>query len=93
MVYPALWAYRTSINTSTSFSPFPLVHGVELILPIECEIPSLKLEIELLPDTSNLEECLIHQEHLDEKLQDASTTIEENKWRVKVQYDRSVCPR
>jgi hypothetical protein len=55
MLYPALWAYRTSVKTATEFSPFQLVHSVESILPVECEIPSLKLEVELLPDTSNLE--------------------------------------
>jgi hypothetical protein len=79
MLYPALWAYRTSVKTSTGFSPFQLVHGVESILPIECEIPSLKLEIELLPDTSDLEECLVHLECLDEQRRDASMTIEVNK--------------
>jgi transposase InsO family protein len=79
MLYPMLWAYRTSIKNSTDFSPFHLVHGVELILSIECEIPSLKLEINLLPDTSDLEERLVHLERLDEQCRDASTTIEANK--------------
>ena len=73
------------VKTATDFSPFQLVHGVELILPIECEICSLKLAIELLPNMTDLKECLIHLEHLDEKCQDASTTIEVNKRRVKVQ--------
>jgi hypothetical protein len=31
MLYPALWAYRTLVKTSTSFSPFQLVQGVESI--------------------------------------------------------------
>jgi hypothetical protein len=79
MLYPALWAYRTSIKNSTGFFPFQLVHGVELILPIECDIPSLILAITLLPDTSNIEQCLMHLESLDEQHQDASTTIEANK--------------
>jgi hypothetical protein len=65
---------------------------VESILPIECEIPSLKLAVELLPDTSDLERCLIHLESLDEQHRDAFTDIEANKKRVKVQYDKSVCP-
>ena len=79
MLYPALWAYRTLVNTSSNFSPFQLVHGMDSILPIECEIPSLKLEIELLLDTSDLEEHLEHLERLDEKCRDASMTIEANK--------------
>ena len=62
MLYPALWAYRTTIKTATSFSPYELVHGVESVLSVECEIPSLKLAIELLPDTSPLEEHLVHLE-------------------------------
>ena len=66
MLYPALWAYRTVVKTSTDFSPYQLVDGVESVLPVECEIPSLKLSIELLPDTSPLEERLVHLEQLDE---------------------------
>ena len=66
MLYPALWAYRTAVKTATSFSPYQLVHGVGSILLVECEIPSLNLDVELLPDTSPLEECLVHLEQLDE---------------------------
>ena len=68
MLYPALWAYRTTVNTATGFSPFQLVRGVESVLPVECEIPSLNLAIELLPDTSPLEEHLVHLEQLDESV-------------------------
>ena len=66
MRYPALWAYRTSVKTATGFTLFQLVYGLESIFPIECDIPSLKLAVELLPDTSSLEERLLHLEHLDE---------------------------
>ena len=69
------------------------MHGVESILPVECEIPSLKLAIELLPETSALEEHLVHLEQLDEQRQDALVALEVNKRRVKVQYDKSVHPR
>jgi hypothetical protein len=34
---------------------------------IECEIPSIILEVKLLTDTSDLEECLIHLERLYEQ--------------------------
>jgi hypothetical protein len=66
MLYSALWAYRTSIKTTTGFSPFQLVYGLEAVFPIECQIPSLKLAVQLLLDTSPLEERLVHLEHLDE---------------------------
>ena len=62
MLYPALWAYITMVKTATGFSPYQLVHGVESVLPVECEMPSLKLDIEILPDTSTLEELLVHLE-------------------------------
>ena len=79
MLYPALWAYRTSVKTATGFTPFQLVYGLESIFPIECEIPSLKLAIELLPDTSSLEERLLHLEHLDEQRRDATKMNEAHK--------------
>jgi hypothetical protein len=66
MLYSTLWAYRTSVKTATGFSPFQLVYGLEVVLPIECQIPSLKLAVQLLPDTSPLEEWLVHLQQLDE---------------------------
>ena len=81
------------VKTATGFSPYQLVHGVESILPAECEIPSLNLAMELLPDTSPLEERLVHLEQLDEQRRDALVALEVNKHHVKVQYDKSVCPR
>jgi hypothetical protein len=93
MLYPAFWAYRNSIKTSISFSPFQLVYSVGSILPIECEIPSLILVVKLLPKACDLKERLVHLESLDEKCRDASTTIEANKQVVKIQYDKSICPQ
>jgi len=43
MLFSALWAYRTTVKTSTGFTPFQLVYGLETMLPIECEIPSFPL--------------------------------------------------
>ncbi|KAK8345365.1 hypothetical protein V6Z12_A07G143200 [Gossypium hirsutum] len=37
----ALYAYRTSVRTSTGATPFSLVYGMKVIFPIEVEIPSL----------------------------------------------------
>ncbi|XP_052878030.1 uncharacterized protein LOC128284216 [Gossypium arboreum] len=46
----ALLAYRTSVRTSTGATPFSLVYGMEAILPIEVEIPSLRILTEIRLD-------------------------------------------
>ena len=93
MLFSALWAYRTTVKTSTGFSPFQLVYGLEAVLPIECEIPSLKLAVELLPDTSPEEERLLYLTRLDETRRNAALANEAHKKRVKVQFDKTVKPR
>ena len=35
-----LWAYRSSAKTTTSFSPFFLVYGIEAISPVELLVPT-----------------------------------------------------
>ena len=46
----ALHAYRTAVRTSTGATPFSLVYGTEAVLPIEVEIPSLRVLIEVKPE-------------------------------------------
>ncbi|GMI89758.1 hypothetical protein HRI_002645100 [Hibiscus trionum] len=46
----ALYAYRTSVRTSTGATPFSLVYGMEAVMPIEVEIPSLRVLSELKLD-------------------------------------------
>ena len=89
----ALWAYRTTAKTSTGFTPFQLVYGMEATLSIECEIPSLNLVVELLPNTTIDEERLLYLNKLDETRRDTSSANEAHKQRKKVQYDRIVQPR
>ena len=93
MLFPALWAYRTSVKTTTGFTPFQLVYGVETIFPIECEIPSLRIVVQLLPETSALEARLVELEHLDETCRDAAIVNEAHKHYVTLQYDKSIHPR
>jgi hypothetical protein len=93
MLYSALWAYRKSVRTATGFSPFQFVYGLEAVLPIEYQIPSLKLVVQLLPDTFPLEERLVHLEQLNEQRRDAALANEAHKHKVKCQYDRSVHPQ
>ena len=62
--YSALWAYRTSVRNATGFTPFQLVYDLEAILPVQCEISSLKLAIDLLPGTSEEEACFLELSNL-----------------------------
>ena len=56
----ALHGYRTSVRTSTGATPFSLVYGSEAVLPIEVEIPSLRVLME-----TKLEEAEWVQARLD----------------------------
>ena len=47
----------------------------------------------MLPDTTELEERLLHLERLDEQRKDALTTNQAHKNRVKSQYNKTVKPR
>ena len=66
MLFFALWAYQTSVKDATGFTPFKLVYGLEATLLIESEIPSLKLAVELIPNTTLIKERLLYLERLDE---------------------------
>jgi hypothetical protein len=86
-IFSALWAYRTLVKTTTGFTLFQLVYGVEAVLPIECEIPLLKLTVELLPHTSAEEERFLYLTKLDETRCDVSLINETYQKRMKSQYD------
>lgn len=42
----ALHGYRTSVRTSTRKTPVSLIYGMEFVLPIVVEIPSLRVIME-----------------------------------------------
>lgn len=41
----ANWAYRTTVRTPTQMTPYSLVFGGEAVLPLEMEIPSLRIAV------------------------------------------------
>ena len=91
-LFSTLWAYRTSVKISTGFTPFQLVYGLEVVLPIQCQIPSLKLTVELLPNTSTEEEKFLYLTNLDDTTRDVALANEAHKKRVKAHYDKSIQP-
>ncbi|KAL0295506.1 UNVERIFIED_CONTAM: hypothetical protein Sangu_2507700 [Sesamum angustifolium] len=64
----ALWAYRTTVRTPTQATPYALVYGVEAVLPLEQQIPSLRIAIQKgLTEEENARIRLEELEALDEK--------------------------
>ena len=59
--------------------PFQLIYGLEATLSIECEIPSLKLVVELFPNTTIGEEIFMYLNNLDETQHNASLANEAHK--------------
>ena len=92
-LFSALWAYWTSVKTATGFTPFQLVYGLEALLPIQCQIPSLQLAVELLPNTSAEEAIFLYLNNRDETCRDVALANEAHKKCVKVQYDKYIQPR
>ena len=90
-MYSALWAYRILVRNTIRFTPFQLVYVLEAILPIQSEISSLKLAIDLLPNTLE-EACLLNLIHLDETCHEAQLANEAHKRRIKAQYDKNIQP-
>jgi hypothetical protein len=90
----ALHAYRTAIRTSTGATPYSLVYGMEAVMPLEVEIPSLRVLME-----SELEEAKwaeIRYEQLNmisEKRLAAICHHQLYQNRIARAYDRKVRPR
>ncbi|XP_056169085.1 uncharacterized protein LOC130138612 [Syzygium oleosum] len=90
----ALMAYRTSIRTSTGATPFSLVYGMEAVLPVEVEIPSLRI----------LSQAELSEEEWTQQRYDQLNLIDENRLkalchgqcyqkRVAKPFNRKVRPR
>ena len=64
----ALWAYRTSVCIATRATPFSLVYGYEAIVPLELEIPSLRISLQGDISNEDARKARLQQlELLDEK--------------------------
>ena len=63
-----LWAYWTTFCTPTQATPYSLIYGVEAILPLKRQIPSLRIAIqEGLTEEENAKLRMQELEALDEK--------------------------
>ncbi|XP_015163276.1 uncharacterized protein [Solanum tuberosum] len=90
----ALWAYHTTFRSATQETPFSLVYGVEAVLPLEKQIPSLRIAIqEGLTTESNAQLRLAELEALDEKRLDEQQRLECYQARLPRAFNKKVRPR
>ena len=45
-LFESLWAYHVTVRTPTQATPFSLVYGSEAVLPLEVQLPSLRVAIQ-----------------------------------------------
>ncbi|KAG9453450.1 hypothetical protein H6P81_006354 [Aristolochia fimbriata] len=73
----ALWAYRTSFRTPTQSTPYSLVYGSEAVLPLDVQLPPLRIAVR---EGLTTEECaqlrLAELESLDEQRLEAQQRLE-----------------
>ena len=85
----ALWAYRTTFKVTTQATPFSLVYGLEVTLPIEFEVESLRVAVTFrLMDSQSLRNRLTTLEGLDERRRMSTQHIEVIQRRRKITFDK-----
>ncbi|KAJ6853187.1 uncharacterized protein M6B38_251600 [Iris pallida] len=86
-----LWAYRTTVRTTTGNTPFSLVYGSEAVLPLETQILSLRVAlIHQLTIDENHHRRLQELEALDKKRLLAQQRIELYQARISEVFNKKV---
>ncbi|KAL0446317.1 UNVERIFIED_CONTAM: hypothetical protein Slati_1759600 [Sesamum latifolium] len=87
----ALWTYRTTVRTPTQSTPYTLVYGVDAVLSLEQQIPSLRIAIqEGLTEKENARIWLKELEDLDEKRLEAQQRLECYQTRLSMAFNKKV---
>ncbi|XP_058746121.1 uncharacterized protein LOC131618991 [Vicia villosa] len=90
----ALHGYRTSVRTSTGATPFSLVYGMEAILPVEVEIPSLRVLTDVKLSEADWVQTRFDQLNLiDEKRLAAICHGQAYQKKMKRAFDKKIRPR
>ncbi|XP_061951794.1 uncharacterized protein LOC133674601 [Populus nigra] len=90
----ALHAYRTTVRTSTNATPYSLVYGMEAVMPLEIEIPSLRILKDAELDESEWARSRFEQLNLiDERRLAAICHHQLYQSRIAKAYNKKVKPR
>ena len=85
-----LWAYRTTAHRPTGISPFKLTYGMEVIVPTEIGMPTLRTD---LPEQSNAETMIKDLDKADELSEATTVRIASYHCKQANLYNRCVKPR
>jgi hypothetical protein len=89
-----LWAYQTSIRTSTGMIPYSLTYDMDAVLPIEVEIPSLRVLMEAeLKEIEWIQATYDQLNLIEEKRLKALCHSQCYKKRMATAYNKKVKPR
>ncbi|XP_074301267.1 uncharacterized protein LOC141632638 [Silene latifolia] len=90
----ALWGYRTSIRTTTGATPYYLVYGMEVVQPVELEVPSLRILLESqVPKADWVQARYDSLVMLDERRLNALYHVQLYQKRIERAFNKKVKPR
>ena len=90
-VHAALWAYRCTPNSSTGYTPFRLVYGIESLLPIAYDVATIQTTSSDRMDTKDsLSSHLLDLSYLDEDCQHAKDKILLAQMKQKKYFDAKI---
>jgi hypothetical protein len=68
----ALWAYRTTHHNTIGFTPYEIVYGKQVILPIEFEVKNLHIALQANMDLTESQQHHLNQINELDELHQAS---------------------
>ena len=90
----SLHVYRTQVRTSTGATAFSLVYGMDAVLPVEVEIPSLRVLMDTKLDEAEWIQTRLDQLNLIEEKRLAAICHEQlYQQRLKRAFDKKIRPR
>ena len=85
----AVFAYNSAYKNSTGQTPYFLCFGQRSLVPVELEVPTLRVTLlERLPDSLSLADRLLQLEALEETRMDSTQRLHTQQTQMKSRFDR-----
>ena len=85
-----LWAYRTIARKPTGISPFALTYGIEVVIPTEIGLPTIRTAT---PESENAGSVVKELDTSDELREAAAIRVASYQCRLENSYNKRVKPR